>query len=137
MRLLIATPTEIVADHADIVAVRAEDESGGFGILEGHADFLTALSVSVVGWRHTDGSRRWCAVRRGVLSVRGRQVSISTRQAQLGDDLDRLEQAVIIRYRAEAEAERAERASAMRLHTQAIRQIVRALRGQRNTESMS
>jgi F-type H+-transporting ATPase subunit epsilon len=130
MHLLITTPTAVVADAADVVSVRAEDASGGFGILAGHADLLTALELSVVAWRQADGRSHYCAVRRGVLSVRnGTDVSIATREAQTSDDLDTLEPAVIARFRAEAEAERAERIAALRLHTQAIRQIVRALRG--------
>lgn len=130
MRLLIATPTEVIADDADVVSVRAEDESGGFGILDHHADLLTALTVSIVGWRRLDGRQRYCAVRRGVLSVRaGSEVAITTREAQLGEDLDQLESAVLARFRAEADAERAERVATMRLHMQAIRQIIRALRG--------
>lgn len=130
MRLVIATPTEVIVDDADVLSVRAEDESGSFGILDHHADLLTALTVSVVGWRHADGQQRYCAVRRGVLSVRaGREVAITTREAQLGDDLDQLESAVLAQFRAEADAERAERVATMRLHMQAIRQIIRALRG--------
>jgi F-type H+-transporting ATPase subunit epsilon len=135
MRLLISDPTTVVADHADIVSVRAEDASGSFGILPGHADLLTVLTPSVVAWRHVDGRMGWCAVRRGVLTVRGgRQVAIATRQAQLGDDLDELEHAVVARFRAEADAERVARVTATRLHMQAIRQIVRALRPGRRPE---
>jgi F-type H+-transporting ATPase subunit epsilon len=131
VRLLIATPTEVIADHTDVASVRAEDESGSFGILDHHADLLTALTVSIVGWRHADGRPRYCAVRRGVLSVRaGTEVAIATREAQLGDDLDQLESAVLARFHAEAEAERAERVATIRLHMQAIRRIVRALRGE-------
>ena len=39
MRLLITTPTTVVVDDPDVVALRAEDDSGSFGILQGHADF--------------------------------------------------------------------------------------------------
>ncbi len=62
MRLLIATPTSIVIDEHDVVAVRAEDESGSFGILNGHADFLTALSMSIVaaGRRYDASLRSTC-----------------------------------------------------------------------------
>jgi hypothetical protein len=49
MRLLITTPTSVVMDDPNVIAVRGEDESGSFGILGGHADFLTALTVSVGG----------------------------------------------------------------------------------------
>ena len=108
---------------------RAEDASGSFGILQGHAELLTVLTPSVVAWRHADGRLGWCAVRRGVLTVRGgNEVAIATRQAQLGDDLEALEHAVVARFRAEADAERIARVAATRLHMQAIRQIVRALR---------
>ena len=69
MRLLITTPTFVVIDVQHVVAVRAEDESGSFGILDGHADFLTALTVSVVSWHHADDRQRFCAVRRGVLRL--------------------------------------------------------------------
>ena len=47
MRLIVTTPLAVIADASDITHLRAEDETGAFGILPGHADFLTALSVSV------------------------------------------------------------------------------------------
>jgi F-type H+-transporting ATPase subunit epsilon len=129
MRLLITDPTSVVVDHPDVVSVRAEDASGGFGILDHHADLLTALTVSVTQWRHADGRQGFCAVRRGVLSVRGgTEVSIATRQAELGDDLDQLEQVVLARFRAALETERGERVASLRLHMAAIRQIIAALR---------
>jgi F-type H+-transporting ATPase subunit epsilon len=128
MRLLITAPAVLVADSADVISVRAEDESGSFGILEGHADLLTVLTISVVAWRHAIGKTGYCAVRRGVLSVKGgHEVSIATREAQIGDDLDDLEASVLGRFRAEVEAERSVRTAATRLHTQAIRRIVEAL----------
>ncbi len=129
MRLLITDPTSVVADYADVASVRAEDASGSFGILDRHADLLTALTISVVQWRHADGRLGYCAVRRGVLSVRGgNEIGIATRQAQLGDDLDQLEDTVLARFRADLETERSERVATTRLHMAAIRQIVAALR---------
>ncbi len=128
MRLLISDPTRVVVD-TDVVSVRAEDDTGCFGILPGHADLLTVLIPSVVAWRGPDGGTRWCAVRRGVLTVRGGdEIAIATRQAQPGDNLDVLEHEVLAQYRAEADAERVARVAATRLHMQAIRRIVRALR---------
>jgi F-type H+-transporting ATPase subunit epsilon len=132
MRLLITTPTAVVIDDPDVVAVRAEDESGCFGILGGHADFLTALTVSVVAWRLSNDSRRFCAVRRGVLSVsRGTLVVIGTRQALVGDDLDHLEHVVLANFRNNVEAERTARTATLQLQMKAIRQIVRYLRPER------
>ena len=129
MRLLITTPTAVVVDQPEVASVRAEDESGGFGILERHADFLTALTVSVVSWRQSDGAQRFCAVRRGVLSVSsGTKVAIATRQALVGDDLDYLETVVLDEFRDAAEAERSARTESLQLQMRAIRQIVRYLR---------
>jgi F-type H+-transporting ATPase subunit epsilon len=129
MRLLITTPTAVVIDDREVVAVRAEDESGSFGILNGHVDFLTALSASVVSWRQVDDRQRFCAVRRGVLSVtNGSEVAIATREAIPSDDLDRLEQVVLARFRDAIEAERIERTESLQLQMKAIRQIVSYLR---------
>jgi F-type H+-transporting ATPase subunit epsilon len=129
MKLLIATPGEVVADHTDVAAIRAEDDSGQFGILPHHADLVTALNVSVVGWRCLDGRQGYCAVRGGLLTVsKGSEVAIATREAILGDDLDALEAIVRGRLRAGAEAERQARAQTEALRVQAIRQIIGYLR---------
>jgi F-type H+-transporting ATPase subunit epsilon len=132
MRLLITTPMAVIVDEQDVVALRAEDESGSFGILDSHADFLTALTVSVVSWRRSDGLQRFCAMRHGVLSVtKGSQVAIATREAVVGDDLARLENVVVAQFRETIDAERAARTESLRLELKAIRQIVRYLRPQR------
>jgi F-type H+-transporting ATPase subunit epsilon len=136
MRLLITDPTAVVADHADITSLCAEDESGGFGILAGHADLLTVLPVSVVSWRHADGKMGYCAVRRGVLTVQhGTQIAIATREARRGDDLDTLEASVLVQFRAEVDAERTGRVATTRLHTEAIRRIIEALRPEGQMEA--
>jgi F-type H+-transporting ATPase subunit epsilon len=132
MRLLITTPTSVVVDESDVSAVRSEDESGSFGILDGHDDLLTALTVSVVAWHRPGGTPRYCAVRRGILSVAGgREVAIATREAIVGDDLDRLEQVVLAKFRQKVDTERVARTSALELQMKAIRQIVRYLRPER------
>ena len=112
--------------------MRAEDESGAFGILRGHADFLTALTVSVVSWHRADNRQRFCAVRRGVLSMTsGNEVAIATRAAVPDDDLDHLEQVVLKEFLEAAEAERIARTESLQLQMKAIRQIVRYMRPHR------
>ncbi len=71
MKLNVSTPLAIVVDADDLVYLRAEDETGAFGILPGHADFLTALAVSVMTWRDRTGVEHYIAVRGGILEVRG------------------------------------------------------------------
>jgi F-type H+-transporting ATPase subunit epsilon len=129
MRLLVTTPTEVIADHGDVVSLVAEDASGSFGILPGHADFVTVLSPSVVSWRHEDGGMGHCAVRRGVLGIDGgTTLSIATREAVLSTDLERLESGVLARFHASAEEERAARLEAVALRMKAIRRIIHYLR---------
>lgn len=125
MRLRIITPLAVVVDEDAVAAIRAEDDSGSFGILAGHADFLTCLSISVVGWKRTDGALHYCAVRRGMLSVTaGTEVAVATREAIAGDDLATLDATVLARFRAAIEQERSERFESTMLQLSAIRRIV-------------
>ncbi len=129
LHLKIATPSAVLVDSSDARAVRAEDASGGFGVLPGHADLLTVLSDSVVRWRDAAGRERYCAVRGGVLSVAGgRLVTVACRQAVAGDDLVRLKAEVSTMRAAEADAERRARVEQTRLHARAVRQLMRYLR---------
>lgn len=128
MRLLVTTPTSVVADVQDLRHVRAEDETGAFGVLPGHADFITVLEVSVITWRTSNGDEHHAAVRGGVLTVRnGDLVEVATREAVGEDTLARLGRAVLDRFREEAHAEEESRVSATRLHLAAIRQLQRYL----------
>lgn len=125
MRLRIITPLAVVVDDDSVAAVRAEDDSGSFGILAGHADFLTSLSISVLGWKRSDGTRHYCAVRRGMLSVTaGKDVAVATREAIADDNLATLDATVLARFRAEIEQERSERFDSTQLQLNAIRRIV-------------
>ncbi len=129
MRLLITTPAAIIVDQRDVISIRAEDESGEFGILPGHADFLTALTISVVSWRTAIEPPRFCATRQGMLSVsQGQEVRIATREAMVGDDLDHLENIVLAAFRTTADAERVARTASLKLEMKAIRQILQYLR---------
>jgi F-type H+-transporting ATPase subunit epsilon len=129
MRLRITTPLSVAIDEVGVRAVRAEDASGSFGILPHHANFLTRLAISVVSWERADGSRFYCAVRRGVLTVTGgAEVAVATREAVPGDDLATLDGVVLHRFRTEMEAERVERVESTRLQLNAIRQIMLHLR---------
>ena len=129
MKLRIVTPLSIEVDEDGVESLRAEDASGGFGILPRHADLLTSLSISVVSWTRAGGAQRYCAVRRGVLTMSGgREVRIATREAVVGDDLARLDTAVLARFRADLDLERTQRVEGTRLQINAIRLIMRYLR---------
>src|SRR5271167_2656300 len=120
MKLHIVTPLCVVLDEDGVEALRAEDASGSFGILPGHADFLTSLAISVVSWKGSDQRVHHCAVRRGVLGVTfGHDVAIATREAVAGDDLALLDTTVLDRFRADLEAEKTEHVASARLQLNA------------------
>jgi F-type H+-transporting ATPase subunit epsilon len=129
MRLSITTALEIIVDAQDCTAVRAQDDTGAFGILPGHADFLTALAVHVLTWHDPGAVPHHVVVRGGMLRVHGGDtVAIATPEAVAGDDLLQLETQVLTRFRQQLDEERGARTEAQRLQLAAIRQIVRLLR---------
>lgn len=93
LRLTIVTPLQLVLDLDGVRHVRAEDPTGSFGILPGHADLLTVLSVSVLIYRAGGGPddpavEHFVGLRGGVLFVSGgRHVHVFTREATPSDDL--------------------------------------------------
>lgn len=131
MKLTVSTPFAVALEAADIRHLRAEDATGAFGILPGHADFLTALSPSVIRWRDNRRQEHYIAVRGGVLEVCGGEaIAIATPEAVAGDDLGRLEAEALARFRQQVADEQAARTDAQRLYLAALRQIIRYVRGQ-------
>jgi F-type H+-transporting ATPase subunit epsilon len=129
MRLSVTTPFAIVVEADDVAHLRAEDPTGAFGILPGHADFLTTLSLSVATWRDRGGREHYVALRGGILQVQGGQaIAIATPEAVPGEDLERLETEVLAAFRRAEEDERAARLDAQRLYLAAIGRIARLLR---------
>jgi F-type H+-transporting ATPase subunit epsilon len=132
MKLTVTTPLAIIAEADNVAHLRAEDETGAFGILPGHADFLTALAVSVVSWRDRRGGEHHIAVRGGMLDVRGGDaITIATREAVAADDLHRLRTEVLATFQRRNDAELAARTDAQRLYLAAIHQIYSFLRSER------
>ncbi len=128
LRLVISTPTKLLVDESFVSSVRAEDASGGFGVLPGHAAFVTALLACVVRWRGA-GGERYCAVRGGVMSVKdGAEVRVACRYGVVGAALDALEAEIRTAATAQAAGESRARVEQSRLHAYAVRQLIRYLR---------
>lgn len=129
LHLVITTPSAVLADASDVGSLRAEDASGGFGILPGHADLLTVLPASVIRWRDLKGKMHFCAVSGGIVTVSGgREVSIACRQGTLGDDLTKLEDDVKRMRSKLADVDRCSRVEQARMHANAVRQLMKYLR---------
>jgi len=132
LHLTIATPARVLFDSAEVVALRAEDATGSFGILPGHAAFLTVLAPSVLRWHAANGIEQFCAVKEGVLRVSGgHEISIACREGVMGTSgtsLEVLEAQVDAARAAQLDAVRRARVDETRLHAQAVRQLLRYLR---------
>lgn len=139
MRLTIVTPLGVVVDDDQVSFVRAEDQTGSFGIQPRHASLITALAISVVSWRLRDGTERHGAVRGGVLSVdpdpAGGAVAIATREAIVGPDLVHLQREVLAEFRRVNDEVARARVDEEKLRAVAIRNIVRMLRPSRSARS--
>jgi F-type H+-transporting ATPase subunit epsilon len=128
LHLIVTTPAKVLAEANNVVSVRAEDESGSFGILPGHSDLLTVLTPSVVHWRGADGATSFCAVRGGVFTVSaGRNVALACREGVVSDSLQDLEAKVRAARAQQLEDDRKARVQEVRAHAFAVRQLVRYL----------
>jgi F-type H+-transporting ATPase subunit epsilon len=129
LHLIVTTPAKVLAEVDNVVFVRAEDQSGSFGILPGHADLLTVLTPSVVQWRVANGATSFCAVRGGVFTVSaGRNVAVACREGVVSDSLQDLEAKVRAVRAQQLEDDRKARVQQVRAHAFAVRQLVRYLR---------
>ena len=131
LHLTIAAPGQVLVDCRDVAAVQAEDATGSFGMLPGHADLLVILAASVVRWRTLDGAARFCAFGSGVLTITGgRYVAVACREGVVGDALADLEAQVRTARERQRESDRSARVQQVRQHALAVRQLVRYLRPQ-------
>jgi hypothetical protein len=126
LHLTIATPTQMLVDCDDVVALRAEDETGSFGILPGHADSHRPAGVGgalAVERRQRKGLRfargRPLRARRSGGDCRARRRSGGALADLAGDVLHAQE--------GETDADRRARAEQTRLHARAVRQMVHYL----------
>lgn len=128
LTLTVSTPLRVALHDEAVASLRAEDASGDFGILPGHADFLTVVDAGVLRWRGADTPWRFCALRGGVLTVReGHTVAVACREAILGDDLPSLRARVAQARARQLDEARQARSHEARLHARAIRQLMRQL----------
>jgi F-type H+-transporting ATPase subunit epsilon len=131
VKLAVLTPQALVLEK-EVRHVRAEDATGAFGILDHHADLLTALTVSVLVYRDLDGVEHFVAVRGGILTVSGHaRVDVITREAVASDDLEVLERDVLVRFRKTLAAEQTARQGAVRLQGALLHRVADYMRLER------
>jgi F-type H+-transporting ATPase subunit epsilon len=86
MRFELATPTRMLVT-ADVDEVVAPGSEGYFGVLPGHAAFLTTLGSGEVCYR-AEGREKCLAVSGGFAEVTGERVIILAESAETPEEID-------------------------------------------------
>ncbi len=87
-RLSVVTPTSIF--EREIKHIRLKDETGFFGIMKNHIDFLTVLVPSLCYYRDEKDREMFLAVDGGILNVRGGIASLTSREVHESEDAEKL-----------------------------------------------
>ena len=87
-KLSIVTPAKIL--EKEITYIRLKDETGFFGILKGHTNFLTVLVPSLCYYTDANGKEVFLAVDAGILSVREGTATITSKEVFESDNAEKL-----------------------------------------------
>ena len=86
--LRIVTPSKTAQKR--IKAIRLKDETGFFGIMKGHINFVTALVPSLCYYLDENDREVFLAVDGGIVSIKGGMVTITSREIFESDDAEKL-----------------------------------------------
>jgi F-type H+-transporting ATPase subunit epsilon len=64
----------------EVTHIRLRDESGFFGIMKGHINFLTVLVPSLCYYRDENGAEVFLAVDEGIFSVQGGVATLTSKE---------------------------------------------------------
>ena len=91
-RLSVVTPTRIF--EREIIHIRLKDETGFFGVMKNHIDFLTVLVPSLCYYRDINDREIFLAVDRGILNVREGVVFLTSREVFESEDAESLSEKI-------------------------------------------
>jgi F-type H+-transporting ATPase subunit epsilon len=74
----------------EIKHIRLKDETGFFGVIKNHIDFLTVLVPSLCYYRDANNREMFLAVDGGILDVREGTASLTSREVHESEDADKL-----------------------------------------------
>ena len=86
--LRIVTPPKTAEKR--IKAIRLKDETGFFGIMKGHINFVTALVPSLCYYLDENDREVFLAVDGGIVSIKGGMMTITSREIFESDDAEKL-----------------------------------------------
>ena len=125
MTLTVWLPAEILLQE-NVIRIKAEAENGWFGLLPKHVDFVTALVPGVLTFQPTGKPEQYLAIDHGILVKCGPDVSVSTRNAVRGTNLEQLQRDVETQFRAQEEREKQTRAFEAKLEADLVRRLLEA-----------
>lgn len=123
MQLKVVLPSEVLVNEPAQKVV-AEARDGSFGMLPKHIDFVTALPPGVLLYVAADGNERYVGLDEGILVKCNGEVTVSTRNAALGDDLHTMRDVVRERFLDMDERERSARSALARLEAGVVRRFI-------------
>lgn len=125
MKLTAWLPNEKLFEE-EVDRIKAEAEDGWFGMLPRHVDFVTALVPGVLTYETAAHEERYLAVDHGILVKCGPNVSISTRNAVRGTNLEQMKDEVEVQFRARDERDKAVHAYELKLEADLVRHLLEA-----------
>jgi F-type H+-transporting ATPase subunit epsilon len=128
MKLKVLLPTEILLDEV-VSKVSATAENGSFCLLPRHVDFVAALTPGVLTYMSAENVECFLAHAEGILVKCGALVTLSTRSAIHGWDLETLRRVVDERFSILDEHERVARSATFRLEADLVRRFIELQRG--------
>lgn len=126
LHLQSATQYEQVEDVASFVG---EDASGSFGLLPGHARFMTVLVFGLARFRCRGGSWEYLALPGGVVDLAGKDLFVSTRRYLRSSDYGRMHEALRQELRVEEDRLGVLKKSLQRLEREMLRHLWQMQRG--------
>jgi F-type H+-transporting ATPase subunit epsilon len=115
----------------DVTSFVGRDGSGSFGILPGHAPFMTMLAMGLARFQSADGQWHYLALPGGLVYFVGNQLYLSTRRYQEDTDYTRIASALEEQIRHEETALRGIKDSLRRLEEEMFKRLWRLGRKER------
>jgi len=126
LHLQSATQYERIDDATSFVG---EDASGSFGLLPGHARFMTMLGFGLARFRRGSGNWEFLALPGGLVYFTGNQLYLNARRYLRGQDSERIRAALERQFAAEEDELRAMKQSLQRLEQEMLKRLVEIQRG--------
>jgi len=112
-----------VQEFADVYSFVGEDASGSFGLLAGHARFMTNLSFGLARFRLQEGAWQYVAMPGAALYFHANRLWIGTRRFVLDDDYVRISRLLREQLLAEEQALQQTRSSLRRMEEELLRKL--------------